>query len=63
MRELTKHEREVQNASLKYPQTFGVLEHSQGTFKRSTILITNEQWNEWSKYMQLSASIDDASYH
>ena len=64
MHELTKlHEIQLEHASLKHPQTVGVVERSHSALKRILKLITNEQWNDWFKYVQLATFIHNTSYH
>ena len=47
------HERTImleirhEHASLKHPQTVGVVERSHSTLKRILKFNTNEQWNDW----------------
>ena len=62
--ELTKLlEIQLDHASLKHPQTVGVVERSHSALKRILKLNTNEQWNDWFKYVQLATFIHNTSYH
>ena len=62
--ELTKLlEIQLEHASLKHPQTVGVVERSHSALKRILKLNTNEQWNDWFKYIKLATFIHNASYH
>ena len=64
MHELTKLlEIKLEHASLKHPQTVGVVERSHSALKRILKLNTTEQWNDWYKYVQLAAFIHNTSYH
>ena len=62
--ELTKLlEIQLEHDSLKHPQTVGVVERSHSALKRILNLNTNEQWNDWFKYVQLATFIHNTSYH
>ena len=62
--ELTKLlEVQLKHASLNHPQTVGVVERSHGALKRILKLQTNEQWNDWYKYVPLAAFIHNTSFH
>ena len=64
MHELTKMlEICLEHASLKHPQTVGVVERSHSALKRILKLNTNEQWNDWHKYVSLATFIHNTSYH
>ena len=64
MHELTKLlEIKLEHASLKHPQTVGVVERLHSALKRILKLNTTEQWNDWYKYVQLAAFIHNTSYH
>ena len=64
LHELTKLlEIQLEHASLKHPQTVGVVERSLSALKRILKLNTNEQWNDWFKYVQLATFIHNTSYH
>ena len=64
MHELTKLlEIKLEHASLKHPQPVGVVERSHSALKRILKLNTTEQWNDWTKYVQLAAFIHNTSYH
>ena len=64
MHELTKLlEIKLEHASLKHPQTVGVVECSHSALKRILKLNTTEQWSDWYKYVQLAAFIHNTSYH
>ena len=54
---------QLEHASLKHPQTVGVVERSQSALKRILKLNTNEQWNDWFKNVQLATFIHNTSYH
>ena len=53
---------QLEHASLKHPQTVGVLERSHSALKRILKLNTNEQWNGWFKYVQLATFIHNTTY-
>ena len=53
----------LEHASLKHPQTVGVVERSHSALKSILKLNTNEQWNDWFKYLQLATFIHYTSYH
>ena len=64
LHELTKLlEIQLEHANLKHPQTVGVVERSLSALKRVLKLNTNEQWNDWFKYVQLATFIHNTSYH
>ena len=64
MHELMKLlEIQLEHASLKHPQTVGVVERSHSALERIFKLNTNEQWNDWFKYVQLATFIHNSSYH
>ena len=64
MHELTKLlEVELKHATLKHPQSVGVVERAHSSLKRILKLNTNEQWNDWYKYVQLATFIHNTSYH
>ena len=64
LHELTKLlEVQLEHASLKHPQTVGVVERSHSALKRILKLNTIEQWNDWFKYVQLATFIHNTSYH
>ena len=64
LHELTKLlEFHLEHARLKHPQTVGVVESSHSALKRILKLNTNEQWNDWFKYVQLATFIHNTSYH
>ena len=64
LHELTKLlEIQLEHASLKHPQTVGVVERSHSALKRILKLNTNEQWDDWFKYVQLATFIHNTSYH
>ena len=64
LHELTKLlEIQLEHASLKHPQAVGVVERSHSALKRILKLNTNEQWNDWFKYVQLANFIHNTSYH
>ena len=53
----------LKHASVKHPQTVGVVERSHGALKRILNLNTNDQWNDWYKYVHLATFIHNTSYH
>ena len=53
----------LEHASLKHPQIVGVVERSHSALKRILKLNTNEQWNDWHKYVSLATFIHNTSYH
>ena len=64
MHELTRMlEIRLEHASLKHPQTVDVVERSHSALKRILKLNTNEQWNDWHKYVSLATFIHNTSYH
>ena len=54
---------QLKHASLKHPQTVGVVERSHSALKRILKLQTNEQWNDWYKYVPLAVFIHNTSFH
>ena len=48
---------QLKQASLKHPQTVGVVERSHSALKQILKLQTNEHWNDWYKYVPLAAFI------
>ena len=64
MHELTKLlEYQMERASLKHPETVGVVERSHSALKCFLKLNTIEQWKDWFKYVQLATFIHITSYH
>ena len=64
MAELTKLlEVKLKHATLKHPQTIGVVERSQAALKWILKLNSNQQWNDWHKYVPLATFIHNKSYH
>ena len=62
--ELTKLlEVQLKHASLKHPQTVGVVERSHSALKRILKVQTDEQWNDWYKYVPLACFIHNTSFH
>ena len=62
--ELTKLlEIQLEHASLKHPQTVGVVERSHSALKHILKLNTKEQWNDLFKYVPLATFIHNTSYH
>ena len=49
------------HATLKHPQTIGLVERSHGPLKRILKLNTNEQWSDWHKYVPLPTFIHNTS--
>ena len=54
---------ELKHASLKHPQTIGVVERSHGPLKRILKINSKEPWNDWHKYVPLATFIHNTSYH
>ena len=54
---------QLQHASLKHPQTIGVVERSHSALKRILKLNTDEKWTTWYKYVDLATFIHNTSYH
>ena len=54
---------QLKHASLKHPQTVGVVERTYSALKRILKLQTNEQWNDWHKYVPLDVFIHNTSFH
>ena len=64
LHELTKLlELQLEHVSLKHPETVVVVERSHSALKRILKLNTNEQWNDWFKYVHLATFIHNASHH
>ena len=64
MHELTKLlETQLEHAISKHPQTVGVVESPHRALESILNLNTNEQWNDWFKYVQLANFIHNTSYH
>ena len=62
LHELTKLlEIQLEHASLKHPQTVGVVERSHSALKRILSLNTNESWNDWFEYVQLTTFVHNTS--
>ena len=53
----------LKQATLKHPQTVGVVERSHSALKRILKLNTNEQWSNWHLYVPLAAYIHNTSYY
>ena len=53
----------LQLASLKHPQTIGVVERYHSALKRILTLNTDEKWTTWYKYVDLATFIHNTSYH
>ena len=53
----------LKHATLKHPQSIGVVERSHDPLKRILKLNTSEQWNDWHKYVPLATFIHNTSYH
>ena len=51
----------LQHASLKHPQTIGVVERSHSALKRILKLNTDEEWTKWYKYVDLARFIHNTS--
>ena len=63
MHELTTLlEVQINHATLKHPQSIGLVERSHGPLKRILKLNTNEQWSDWHKYVPLATFIHNTSY-
>ena len=54
---------QLEHASLKLPQTVGVVDRSHNPLKRLFKLNTNGQWNDWFIYIKLASFIHNTSYH
>ena len=54
---------ELQHASLKHPQTVGVVERSLASLKRIIKIHTDEVWTDWYKYVDLTCFIHNTSFH
>ena len=54
---------QLKHASLKHPQTVGVVERSHSALKQILKLQTDEQWNDWYKYVPLACFIHNTSFH
>ena len=52
----------LEDASLKHPQTIGVVELSHAAFKQILKLNTDETWTTWSRYVDLATFILKTSY-
>ena len=64
MHELTNMlEIKLKHATLKHPQTVGVVERAHGALKRILKLHTNEQWTDWYRYVDLACFIHNTSYY
>ena len=64
LHEITKLlEIQLEHANLNHSKKVGVVERSHSALKRIPKLNTNEQWNDWFKYVQLATSISNTSYH
>ena len=53
---------QINHATLKHPQSIGLVERSHGPLKRILKLNTNEQWSDWHKYVPLATFIHNTSY-
>ena len=53
---------QLNHATLKHPQTIGLVERSHGPLKRILRLNTNEHCPDWLKYVRLAAFIHNTSY-
>ena len=54
---------QLEHASLKHPQTIGVVERSHAALKRILKLNTDEKWTTWYRYVDLATFIHNTSYH
>ena len=64
MHELTSLlEIQISHATLKHPQTIGLVERSHAALKRILKLNTNEEWSDWHKYVPLATFIHNTSYY
>ena len=52
-----------QHASLKHPQTIGVVERSHSALTRILKLNTDESWSTWYRYVDLATFIHNTSHH
>ena len=53
----------LKHASLKHPQTIGVVERSHAMLNRILKCNTDEHWSDWHKYVPLTTFIHNTSYH
>ena len=53
----------LKHATLKHPQTVGVVERSHSALKRILKLNTNEQWSNWHLYVPFATYIHNTSYY
>ena len=53
----------LRHATLKHPQSVGVVERAHGALKRILKLNTDLQWNNWHKYVDLAVFIHNTSYY
>ena len=59
---LKLHENKLEHARLKHPQLVGVVEHSHNALRRISKVNTNEQWEDYLKYVQLTTFSHVTSY-
>ena len=50
-------------ATLKHPQTIGLIERSHGALKRILKINTDAQWTDWHRYVPLGTFIHNTSYY
>ena len=53
----------MKHASLKHPQTVGVVERAHDSFEMVIKIHTNETWSNWHRYSNLATFIHNTSYH
>ena len=53
----------LKHATLKHPQTIGVVERSHAMFNRLLQCNTDEHSSDWNKYVPLATFIHNTSYH
>ena len=53
----------IGHATLKHPQTIGLVERSHGALKRILKLNTDAQWTDWHRYVPLGTFIHNTSYY
>ena len=54
---------QIAHATLKHPQTIGLVERSHGALKRILKLNTDAQWTDWHRYVPLGTFIHNTSYY
>ena len=54
---------QLQHASLKHPQTIGVVERPHSPLKRVLKVNTDEKWNTWYRYVDFATFLHNTWYH